>query len=106
MFFVGADRYNAMVKEGGGTVADDLVLGDGPARSWLDTFPWIQGAIRELGDAGSEDPWWHETIDSSESDKRRQRLAQISDLALGRLTRWTIGQIFPGLPADTVLACL
>lgn len=95
-----------MVKERGAAVTDDLVLDDGPARSWLDAFPWIQGAIREVGIDESEDPWWREPIDSSDSDQRQRRLAQISGLALDRLTRWTIGQIFPGLPADMVLADL
>ncbi|PPA41780.1 hypothetical protein BF14_020040 [Streptomyces griseus] len=62
-------------------------------RSWLDAFPWLKGAA----DPGA-DAWWNDAIDSA--DVSRERLAQISELAMARLPQWTIGQIFPGLAPD------
>ncbi|WP_421874590.1 sigma factor-like helix-turn-helix DNA-binding protein [Mycolicibacterium wolinskyi] len=44
--------------------------------------------------------WWNEPIESTSADARQARLAQISALAMERLTRWTIGEIFPGLPGN------
>lgn len=61
-------------------------------RSWLDAFPWLKGIAEP-----DSDQWWNGVIDDSDAVERRQRLAQISELAVERLTRWTIGQIFPGL---------
>jgi RNA polymerase sigma factor (sigma-70 family) len=79
---------------------------DGPC--WIDAFPWIESASRtrpgELG--GSPEPWWRQPIDASGTPVRADRLALLSDLALERLARWTIGQILPGLPSETVLSSL
>lgn len=69
-------------------------------RSWLDAFPWIKGASAETS------PWWTESIDDASSPMRRQRLAHISELAMERLSHWTIGQIFPGLPPELDLLTL
>ncbi|MCV7240426.1 sigma factor-like helix-turn-helix DNA-binding protein [Mycolicibacterium celeriflavum] len=63
--------------------------------SWLDAFPWLMGAA-EIGSP----PWWDEPIDDFNTAPRLQRLAEISRLAMERLTQWTIGQIFPGLSPD------
>lgn len=63
--------------------------------SWADAFPWLSGA----SGAGAVD-WWNETIDATDAATRRSRLARVSSLAMERLTRWTIGEIFPGLPSD------
>lgn len=54
--------------------------------------------------AGSS-AWWLETVDAS-GTQRRERLTDLSDLALECLTRWTIGQIFPALPSGAVLQLL
>lgn len=85
----------------GETVTDDSV--GGAAISWLEAFPWVQAAAGS--DVSLEDdgqPWWESAIAGSEPADQA-RLGQISSLALERLTRWTIGQIFPGLPSDEEL---
>ncbi|GAA3137759.1 hypothetical protein GCM10010530_67430 [Kribbella aluminosa] len=76
---------------------------EGAAISWLEAFPWVQAAAGS--DVSLEDdghPWWEAAIAESEPADQT-RLGQISSLALERLTRWTIGQIFPGLPSDEEL---
>lgn len=71
-------------------MTDDSSFTDPRPRSWLDTFPWLKGAA----DPGVE-AWWNDPID--DANVPRERLAQISELAMARLPQWTIGQIFPGL---------
>ena len=73
----------------------DLSTDDVRPRSWGDAFPWLAGAS-----GVSDINWWIESIDETALITRRSRLATISELAMERLTRWTIGQIFPGLPPD------
>src|SRR5690242_11600302 len=63
----------------------------------------LRGDVRVSDDLT---PWWREPVDPAGSPQRRKRLAALSDLALDRLGRWTIGQIFPGLPSDTTLGDL
>ncbi|MEX5297523.1 sigma factor-like helix-turn-helix DNA-binding protein [Kocuria sp. CPCC 205292] len=67
-------------------------------RSWLDAFPWIKGAADPHAEV-----WWNDAIDDTGAVVRRQRLAQIAELAMERLTRWTIGQVFPGLSPEIEL---
>ncbi|WP_034274424.1 sigma factor-like helix-turn-helix DNA-binding protein [Haloechinothrix halophila] len=83
-------------------MTDDLESNDQPPRRWLDAFPWLRGASSKQ----AETPWWEGAIDDAGPDERKRRLAQISELAMRRLTRWTVGQIYPGLPADLILATL
>ncbi|MCV2491663.1 hypothetical protein OF117_20155 [Geodermatophilus sp. YIM 151500] len=66
--------------------------------TWLDAFPWVKGAAD-----GAECPWWDEPIDAPGVAVRQQRVAQIAELAMARLSQWTIGQIFPGLSPETEL---
>ncbi|PVA40496.1 hypothetical protein DDJ98_02455 [Mycobacteroides abscessus] len=73
----------------------DLTQDEVEPRSWADAFPWISGA----SGIGAVD-WWNEAIEGIDGDRRQTRLERISALAMERLTRWTIGEIFPGLPAD------
>lgn len=80
-------------------MAEDFTFDDLRPRTWLDAFPWLQGTQAALIDS----PWWDEPIDEAGTVARRRRLADISELAMQRVTRWTIGQIFPGLSPDTVL---
>lgn len=88
-------------------MTEDLVLDARPALCWLDAFPWIESAAGRIASVdGTRQAWWLEAIDASGTPERMQRLSQISGLAFEHLMRWTIGQIFPGLPADTVLADL
>ncbi|WP_162824252.1 sigma factor-like helix-turn-helix DNA-binding protein [Peterkaempfera bronchialis] len=79
-------------------MTDDFSLTDMRPRSWLDAFPWLKGAAEPGVDA-----WWNEAIDDADAVMRRRRLAQVSELAMARLTRWTIEQIFPGLTPDVDL---
>ncbi|MBB5957419.1 hypothetical protein FHS29_004014 [Saccharothrix tamanrassetensis] len=81
---------------------DQLVLDDLRPLTWLDAFPWLRGASAGHADT----PWWDAAISDAPPDERRQRLAEVSELAMNRLTRWTIGQIFPGLPPQLHIAAL
>src|SRR5689334_16969024 len=82
----------------GGTAAADASL------RWVDAFPWLETASREV--EGDHDGWWLQPIDRVGSTSRSDHLSRLTDLVLERLTRWTIGQIFPGLPGDVVLGSL
>lgn len=73
---------------------DQLAFDDLRPRTWLDAFPWL----RRVSSGHVETPWWDAAIDAAAPDERRRRLGQVSELAVARLSRWTIGQIFPGLP--------
>ncbi|WP_179293437.1 sigma factor-like helix-turn-helix DNA-binding protein [Mycobacterium intracellulare] len=76
----------------------DLVSDNRTPRTWIEAFPWLKGAAEP-----ASTPWWTEPIDEAGTVTRDQRLSTISDLAMKHLTRWTIGEIFPGLPADLAL---
>lgn len=79
----------------------DFSFEDVRPRTWGDAFPWLAGA------AGlAEAPWWNEPIDDADVVLRRARIATLAELAIERLTRWTIGQIFPGLSPDVDLLSL
>jgi hypothetical protein len=80
-------------------MTEHFALDDLRPRTWLDAFPWLRG----VASAPSGVPWWDEAIDDAGTKQRRQRLAQISELAMERLTRWTIGQIYPGLSPNLAL---
>lgn len=66
--------------------------------TWIDAFPWLRGAAES-----DSQFWWESPIDEKGTARRQQRIGMISDLAIERLTRWTVGQIFPGLPPDLSL---
>ena len=72
--------------------ASDFSSDDERPHSWADALPWVAGVsgVRAV-------PWWEESIADANPLTRNTRLAMISELAMERLTRWTIGQIFPGL---------
>lgn len=74
---------------------------DEPSHTWLDAFPWLAAAA---GPASA--PWWNEAINDPGERTRYERLATVSKLALERLTRWTIGEVFPGLPPDLEIPSL
>jgi RNA polymerase sigma factor (sigma-70 family) len=73
---------------------------EAPQLRWVDAFPWVAAAEHDSGDAA---PWWLDPIDTDATAVHQSRLSGLSDLALSRLTRWTIGQIFPLLPASANL---
>ncbi|MFI7482075.1 sigma factor-like helix-turn-helix DNA-binding protein [Kocuria sp. M1R5S2] len=83
---------------GTGNMTESWSLGDVCPTSWLDAFPWLRGV------AGPDNAaWWDDAIEDAEVVERHQRLAQIAELAMERLTRWPIGQIFPGLSPNIEL---
>jgi hypothetical protein len=79
--------------------------GDEPSAAvcWLDAFPWVEAAE---GDVADGQQWWREPIDQPESDRRATRTLRLAELAVERLGRWTIGQIFPGMEAGMPLSLL
>jgi hypothetical protein len=85
-------------------MVDDPVVDDRVAECWLDAFPWVAAAGSEVYDAA--DAWWCEPIAAIGSTHRALCLARMAQLALERLGRWPIGQVFPGLHPDTPLAVL
>ncbi|WP_185746636.1 sigma factor-like helix-turn-helix DNA-binding protein [Mycolicibacter terrae] len=82
-------------------MTSDLTSDEVCPRTWADAFPWLEGA----SGIGAVD-WWNEPIESADPSTRRSRLSTISTLAMERLTRWTIGEIFPGLPTDVEITGL
>lgn len=92
--------------EEGSSAFPDPVVDLRPARCWLDAFPWIEVCAVDSSAAIEQLPWWQHPIDELGTPGRELRLAQIAELALERLSRWTIGQIFPGLPSSIALADL
>lgn len=76
-------------------MAEDFSFDDLRPLSWGDAFPWLAGAADVHADG-----WWHEAIDAADTVTRLERLSQVSELAMGRLTGWTIGELFPGLAPD------
>jgi Sigma-70, region 4/Bacterial RNA polymerase, alpha chain C terminal domain len=90
-------------KEGTMVSSSDPVVDDRLAACWLDSFPWVEAAQGESADA---DAWWQEPIDAAGSDQRAERTLRLAELALERLGRWTIGQIFPGMDAALPLSLL
>lgn len=73
----------------------DFTFDDVAPLSWADAFPWLSGAS-----GNDPEQWWNEPINSDDSETYEMRLGRIAELALSRLTHWTIGQIFPGLPSE------
>ncbi|TIC79893.1 hypothetical protein E8D34_19685 [Nocardioides sp. GY 10113] len=70
----------------------DFAFDDVRPRTWADAFPWLSGAAGVTGAT-----WRDRPIDDTDFASRQSYLAQISELAMERLTQWPIGQIFPGL---------
>lgn len=78
-------------------MTEDFLPGfdDQRPRTWLDAFPWLQG-VAEPGTLSM----WTDAIEGRSMTVRVQRLGQLSELAMERLTQWTIGQILPGLTPE------
>ena len=76
-------------------MTDSFDFDDVRPRTWTDAFPWLSGAAGVTGAT-----WRDRAIDDTDYTSRQSYLAQISELAMERLTQWTIGQIFPGLSPD------
>ncbi|QYF91061.1 sigma factor-like helix-turn-helix DNA-binding protein [Arthrobacter sp. PAMC25284] len=64
-------------------------------RTWGDAFPWLSGT------AGTGDSLrWSRAISETDQANKRDNLVQIAELAMQRLSHWTIGSIFPGLSPE------
>lgn len=70
---------------------------------WVDAFSWLDTAARDTPQLDIDFGWWNEPVTPA---LRSVNLSRVAGLALERLTTWTIGQIFPGLPSGTELAAL
>jgi hypothetical protein len=79
----------------------DFAFDDVRPRTWADAFPWLSGAAGLTGAT-----WRDRPIDDTDFTSRQSYLAEISELAMERLTQWTMGQIFPGLSPDLELRAL
>lgn len=72
--------------------------------TWFDAFPWLRsvslspGAIAAFG--------WERPVDEGCPEDHQERIERVSELAMQRLSRWSIGQIFPGLPQELMLHSL
>lgn len=73
-------------------------------RTWSDAFPWIPSkAVSQVWENGE---WWNLAIDETDVASRAEIVGSIAALAIDRLPKWSIGEVFPGLPADLVLGRL
>ncbi len=82
-------------------MADVASLDANRPHCWLDVFPWLRGAS-----SPSATPWWDDSIDEATPAERQTRLGLVSDLAIGRVSKWAIGQILPGLSSHIQLRSL
>ncbi|MFD7077138.1 sigma factor-like helix-turn-helix DNA-binding protein [Nocardioides sp. NPDC059952] len=71
-------------------------LGDRQPRRWADAFPWLPG----LSPDWDADSWLAADAHETDLGEWDARVTQVATMAAERLTNWTIGQIFPGLPPD------
>lgn len=75
---------------------------DGPRPlTWLEAFPWLRAVS-----ADCPEPWWESAIDNVAEQERREIFGRISEAAMGHLSHWTIGQLFPGLQPELLLTTL
>lgn len=94
--------YSWRTDEERNLMTDAPEFGELRPQSWLDAFPWLRG----VSATHTADDWWNTPIDDAARGDRRALLGRISELAMERLTQWTIGQIFPGLPPELLLSTL
>ena len=80
----------------------DIEFVDLRPRSWADAFPWIPGkAADQVWEQGK---WWDWAIDDVDPATRNSVVGNIVSLAIDRLGKWAVGDVFPGLPSDVQLA--
>lgn len=90
-------------------LSDDMTadVHGGLGLRWAEAFPWIAGAAHTTGraDSGAE-PWWLELVSATPTDALDGRLEELSDMALVRMTKWSLGELFPLLPQSTRIELL
>lgn len=80
----------------------DMEFVDLRPRSWADAFPWIPGkAADQVWEQGE---WWDWAIDGVDPATRNSVVGNIVSLAIDRLGKLAVGDVFPGLPSDVQLA--
>lgn len=78
-----------------------------PGLRWTEAFPWIAGAARATGRAdGDAEAWWLDLVSATPTETLESRLAELSDMALVRMAKWSLGELFPLLPPSTRLEML
>lgn len=82
----------------------DVELIDVIPQSWADAFPWIPALASNQ--AWSEGDWWEWSIEDTDTIRRESVAEHIVSLAIDRAGRWSIGEIFPGLPSHLDLGAL
>ena len=73
-------------------------------RSWADAFPG--SPARQADQVWEQGKWWDWSIDDTDTAARNSVVGNIVSLAIDRLGKWTIGDVFPGLPSEVELAKL
>jgi hypothetical protein len=78
------------------------------ASRWIDAFPWIERALhkavirQESSNSDSSRKLWLEAIDTA-SPNFESICLQLAGLASSQLPAWSLEQLFPALPLETVL---
>ncbi|MFI6827892.1 sigma factor-like helix-turn-helix DNA-binding protein [Kribbella sp. NPDC050241] len=79
-------------------MTSDFAFVDLRPRVWSEAFPWLAGVTSS--DVDCQEPWQEEAIDATDAVCRQQILDKVVSLAVDRLSRWSIGEILPGVPLD------
>lgn len=74
---------------------------ESPLTTWGEAFPWLESIGSQSGER-----WWDEPVDATPSARRRRNITAITELATSRLSRWTIGQLFPTADSNQSLTNL
>src|SRR4051812_27249587 len=85
-------------------VDSDFEFFDLRPRSWADAFPWIPG--KAAAQHWEQCAWWDWSIDDTDLASRASVVDDIVSLVIDRLGKWSLGDVFPGLPGDVQLAKL
>ncbi|MBS3695254.1 sigma factor-like helix-turn-helix DNA-binding protein [Rhodococcus qingshengii] len=74
---------------------------ESPPSTWGEVFPWLESIGSQSGER-----WWDEPVNATPSARRRRNITAITELATSRLSRWTIGQLFPTADSNQSLTNL
>lgn len=74
--------------------------------SWLDAFPWLEADRYSAATSGVDVGWKRRSILGTDRVERQKITLYLVATVLQHLVRWTVGAIFPTLPADLLLTSL
>lgn len=74
--------------------------------SWLDAFPWLEADRYAGASSGVGVGWKRRSILGTDRVERQEITLCLVATVLQHLVRWTLGAIFPTLPADLPLATM